>query len=148
MNTLFLLAEKTIATYLEWLIGLYIADAADKLNTTTPQALALAAIPAALTVIANGLPGVPANLPFYVGLLLNAVRTFVAGFLGYMIALPFFTLEKSVLMAAGIACLPAALAVIKAGLASKVGDPTTPNVLPLHREPTTNAILVNEPQAA
>lgn len=137
-----LLVEKTVATYLEWLIGLFIADMLDTLNTTTPQAMAIASIPAALTVIANSLPIVPADLPYYLGLLLNAVRTFVAGYLGYLLALPVFILDRSVATAALVAAMPTALAVIKGGLASRIGSPSTPNLLPARLDPQTTAQLV------
>jgi hypothetical protein len=130
-----LLVEKTVCTYLEWLIGLYIADIMDTVNTSTPQALAIAAIPAALTVIAANMPQVGTNVPFYLGLLLNAVRTFAASFIGYMVALPFFSLDRSVLTAALVASLPTALALVKAGLATRVGNPTTPNLLPARLDP-------------
>jgi hypothetical protein len=130
-----LFAEKVIATYLQSFIALVIFDLNDTLSTSTPTALAIAALPAAITVLTASLPTVPERSPFYVALFGNAARTFAQGFLGFLLAQQVFTLDISVGRAAVFAALPAALAVLKAGLATRVGDPNTPNLLPANVDP-------------
>lgn len=130
-----LLVEKVISTYVQSVIGLIILDLNDTVSTSTPTALAIAALPAAITVLTASLPTVPERLPFYVALLGNTARTFVQGFLGFLLAQQVFTLDVSVGQAAVFAALPAALAVLKAGIATRVGDPNTPNLLPANVDP-------------
>lgn len=125
------LLEKVISTYVQAFITfLLMSGSLALVNVSTAQAAAIAAIPAAVTVIANGLPVIPVGLPFYVDLILRTIRTFAAGFFGYLGALPMFTLEKSMLVAAIAGALPAALAVLKGGLASKVGRADSAALLP------------------
>lgn len=122
------LAEKVLATWVQvFVTGLLAATA---LDISTAQAAAIAAIPAALTVVANGLPVVPVGLPFYVDLVLRTVRTYVVAFLGFLVAVPVFSLDYSIGLAAAAAAGPAALAVLKAGLASKVGNADSAALLP------------------
>jgi hypothetical protein len=130
-----LLVEKVISTYVQSVIGLIILDLNDTLSTSTPTALAIAALPAAITVLTASLPVVSERLPFYVALLGNTARTFVQGFLGFLLAQQVFTLDVSIGQAAAFAALPAALAVLKAGIATRVGDPNTPNLLPADVDP-------------
>jgi len=128
MNAIVSLLEKVIATFVQaFVAGLIVGPAID---ISTAQAAALAAIPAGLTVVANGLPLVPVGLPFYVDLLLRTIRTFASSFLGFLIALPVFSLDYGVLQAAVAASIPAVLTVVKSGLASKVGDHETAALLP------------------
>jgi hypothetical protein len=134
-------AEKVIATYVQSLIGLYLLDMNDTLNTSTAHALAIAALPAAITVITASLPLVPDGLPYYLALFGNVARTFVQGFLGYLLALPIFQLDASVGRAALFAAIPACLAVLKGALASKVGNPTTPNLLPAAVDPAPRVVI-------
>jgi hypothetical protein len=133
-------AEKVIATYVQTLIGLYLLDVNDTLNTSTPQALAIAAIPAAITVISASLPIVPDGLPYYLALLGNVARTFVQAFLGYLVAQPIFHLDPSVGRAAVFASIPACLAVLKGAIAAKVGNPDTPNLLPATVDPAPRVV--------
>jgi hypothetical protein len=123
------LAEKVIATYVQALIALLLLDGALDINGA--ESAAIAAIPAALTVIANGLPLVPHGLPFYADLAMRVIRTFVAGFLGTLIAMPVFRLDRSALLAAAAGAIPAVLALIKGGLASRVGDTDSAALLPI-----------------
>jgi hypothetical protein len=117
VNPIITLIEKAASTYVQVFITAWLA--ADTLGIGTAQAAGLAAIPAALTVIANGL-----------GLTLRTLRTYAVSVIGFLVALPVFDLEISTLQAALLAGVPAALAVIKGGLASQVGDPESPALLP------------------
>ena len=134
MKYLITLLEKVISTFLEvFVTGLLAADA---LGASTAEAAAIAAIPAALTVVANGIPLVPAGLPFYVDMLFRTVRTYAVAFLGFAAAVPVFSLDYSIAVAASTAALPAALAVAKGLLASKVGKPDTAALLPANVDTT------------
>lgn len=130
MNYLSSLAEKTILTYVQSFIALLVVNATNSTyNYSTATAAAVAAIPAALTVVANGLPVVAEGLPFYTDLVARTIRTYVAAFLGLLVAVPTFTLDVSSFQAAAIAAIPAALAVIKALVAKRIGDPTTASLV-------------------
>lgn len=123
-----ILLEKVIATYIQAFVTVLIVS--DNLDVSAAEAAAIAAIPAALTVIANGLPGVPAGLPFWVDLVYRTIRTYVVSFIGLLVAAPVFSLDLTTAEAAAIGAIPAALAVIKAGVASKVGDDDSASLLP------------------
>lgn len=116
------LLEKVLATYVEAFLALLLAGPA--LDLSTAQSAGIAALPAAITVVANGLPLVPAGLPFYVDLLLRTIRTYVAAFLGLLVAVPVFELEIGILAAAATGALPAALAVLKGALSRRIGSDT------------------------
>lgn len=123
------LAEKVLWTYVQAVIVLLLAGGglnADGLTTD----LAIAALPAALTVLANGIPQAPAGLPFAVDLLWRVVRSGAAAFIGFLLAVPVFNLDATTLRAAGSAALVAVLVVVKGAIASKLGDPATPATLP------------------
>lgn len=123
------LAEKALTTYVEAFIGLLVLG--QTIGASTAQAAAIAAIPAAITVVANGLPIVSVGMPFYVDLGFRTARTYVAAFLGYLVGLPYFSVDVSVFVAAAASALPTALAVLKGGLLGRnVGDRTTAAVLP------------------
>lgn len=122
------LAEKVLWTYLQALAAILLAGTV--LDVSTAQAAAMAALPAALTVVANGLPIVPEGLRFGVDLVLRSVRTYAVSFLGFLLALPVFSLDYSVLAAASTAALPAVLALIKATAASHLGTTGTAATLP------------------
>jgi hypothetical protein len=122
------LLEKVLATYVQTFITVLLAGG--PMGTSAAQAAAIAAIPAALTVVANGLPEVPGGLPFYVDLTFRTVRTYVVTFLGFVIAVPVFSLDYSIALAASTAAFTACLAVIKGALASKVGNPDSAALLP------------------
>lgn len=138
--TFWLFLEKVVATYVQSFLGLVILDLNDTLSTSTPTALAIAALPAALTVISASMPNVGADLPYLVQLVLNTARTFVQGFLGFLLAQQVFTLDVSIGQAAAFAALPAALAVLKGGLARYVGRHDTPALLPTELDPAKHLV--------
>lgn len=133
MNAIALLVEKALWTYVQAFIATLLVGAA--MDVSTAQAAAVAAIPAFLTVIANGLPAVPAGLPFYLDLLLRIIRTYAVSFLGYLVAVPTFTLDFSIAQAAATAGIPAILALLKGAAASRIGDHSTPATLPARLDP-------------
>lgn len=122
------LVEKVIATYVEAFVAALLLGSV--IDVSTAQAAALAAIPAGLTVISSGMPLVPVGLPFYVDLGLRTIRTYAVSFIGFLVALPVFALDFGTLQAASAAAIPAALAVIKGALSTKIGNPTTAAALP------------------
>lgn len=115
------LIEKAGATYVQAFITLL---ALNPFNASTAQAAAIAAIPAALTVISSGIPAIPVGLPFLEDLGLRAARTYVVTFIGFLISVVPFHLDGSVGLAAAAAAATAALAVVKGLIAAKVGNPT------------------------
>ena len=117
-----LLLEKAATTYAESFVAFWLL--ADQLGATTAQAAAVAAIPAALTIVANGLPGTPVGLPFWADLAWRTIRTYVAAFLGLLLANPMLHLNFTLTVAAAVGALPAALAVVKGTIASNLGAPT------------------------
>lgn len=133
------LAEKALMTYLEALVTFLVA--ADNLGADKWTMAAVAAIPAALTIIANGLPVIPVGLPFLADALLRVVRTYVVTFIGVLVAAPVFVLSVDAAQAASIAGVTAALAVIKTLLASQVGRSNSAALLPksLDLEPAAAA---------
>lgn len=134
MTYLISLLEKTVSTYVQAFITALLVG--QTIDISTAQAAALASIPAGLTIIANGLPVVPQGLPFYVDLVGRTIRTYVVSFIGFLVALPVFELNYSILAAASSAALPAALAVIKGALASRVGS-HTPAAVPARFDDAT-----------
>lgn len=129
MTTARQLAEKAVWTYIQALLALVLAAngiAGASLSFTT--AMAVAALPAALTVIANGLPQVSGGLPFATDLTFRVIRSFAAAFLGFLLAMPVFTLDWSSGKAALLAGLTAALAVVKGAAASRIGDSSSPAI--------------------
>lgn len=128
MKALASLAEKVALTYLQALASLLLL--ADQLGATTAQAAAIASIPAALTALVNGLPAVPAGLPWALDALLRTIRTYAVSFVGLLIAAPVFSLDLSLASAAAAGALPAALAVLKAAVASRIGNTATAALLP------------------
>lgn len=128
MKALASLAEKVALTYLQALASLLLL--ADQLGATTAQAAAIASIPAALTALVNGLPAVPVGLPWALDALLRTIRTYAVSFVGLLIAAPVFSLDLSLASAAAAGALPAALAVLKAAVASRIGNTATAALLP------------------
>lgn len=127
MNYLSSLFEKAVLTYVQAFLGLLLVGTTFDLSVATSAAVA--AIPAALTVVANGLPQVAPNLPFAADLVFRTLRTYVAGFLGLLIAVPQFTLTLDTFETAAVAAIPAALAVVKGLVAKRVGDPNTASLV-------------------
>lgn len=134
MKTLIALFEKVVWTYLQafltvWTLG--------PLDASTGQAAAIASIPAALTVVMNSLPAAPADLPFGADVIWRTGRTYVAGFLGFLVAVPVFRLDYSIAVAASAAAMPAALAVAKGLIASKIGSSDSAATLPASMDPAS-----------
>lgn len=129
------LAEKAGTTFLEVFLASWLA--ADALGASTAEAAALAGLAAAATVIANGLPVVPAGLPFVVDLVLATARTFAAAFLAYVGGAPILSLDYDLAVAAATAAIPAALAVAKGLLSSRLGSAASTRLLPDRLDATT-----------
>lgn len=138
------LAEKVFYTYVQAVIALVIVglSAGKTFNFTAVQIAAVAGIPAALTVVANGMPGVPVGLPFVQDMLFRVVRTYVVSFAGFLIAAPTFSFNYSVAAAASAAAIPAVLTVLKAQLAGHFGQVGTPAFLPAHLDASASAPAV------
>jgi hypothetical protein len=128
VNAFVLLIDKVISTYVQAFVGLLLIG--DAIDVSTAQAAAIAAIPAALTVVANGMPITIVGLPFWIDLVYRVARTYVVGFVGLIVAVPVFRLDYAILQAAAYGAIPAALAVIKGALASRVGEKGTPAMVP------------------
>lgn len=128
VNAFVLLIDKVVSTYVQVFIGLLLVG--DAINASTAQMAAMAAIPAALTVVANGLPVTITGLPFWIDLIYRVARTYVVGFIGLLVAVPVFHLDYAILQAAATGAIPAALAVIKGAIASRVGEQGTPALIP------------------
>ena len=127
-NQIATLFEKTITTYIEAFVALLAASST--INISVAQSAAIAAVPAALTVVANGVASTSLNLSFYGDLVFRTIRTYVVSFLGLLVAAPAFDFSVGALQAAAIGAIPAALAVIKGILAGRIGNKNTPALLP------------------
>lgn len=126
------LVEKVLATYLQAFAATLVLGGL--FDASAVEAAAIAAIPAALTLIANRLPVAIPALPYWVALAYRVGATAAVGFIGYLVAQPIFSVDRSALVAAGGAAGMAALAALKGLLASKVGDPSSPALLPVPTE--------------
>lgn len=124
------LFEKAFSTWLEVAITLVLVRQGADLTVSFLTISAVAAIPAGLTVIANGLPGVPLGLPWAADMVLRTIRTYAVTFIGLLVAVPVFSLDLSNAKVAALGAIPAALAVIKAALASKVGNTNSAALVP------------------
>lgn len=138
LRPIWALVEKTLATYVQALIvALLGSKFFDQVDLGMAKALAIAAIPAALTVLVNATSSaaIPTSLPPLVQAVLRIVRTGGVAFLGYLIAIPTFGLERSILQAALAAASVALLAAVKAELGQFIGNPQTVAWLPEHLDP-------------
>lgn len=124
------LAEKVAWTYVQSVLVLMTAG--DALNIALDTQLLIAALPAALTVVANGLPAslVTEHVPLSVDVLYRVLRSGVVAFLGFLLAQPVFSLSLSVGRAAWMAGLMAALVTLKGVVASRLGYHDTAATLP------------------
>lgn len=127
-NQIASLLEKTVTTYIEAFVALLAASTA--IDVSVAQSAAIAAIPAALTVIANGVASTSLQLSFYGDLIFRTIRTYVVSFIGLLVAAPVFDFSVGAFQAAAIGAIPAALAVVKGILAGRVGNRNTPALLP------------------
>jgi hypothetical protein len=132
-----LVVEKTAFTFIQAFLAALLIDWNDSIDISKVNAAILASIPAALTAFGAYLPNVPEHWTYGVALVGNIVRTFVVTFVGYLLALDVFSLDRSVLTAAMFAAAASALAALKGVVAAKVGDPATPNL-------TDEDVRVNE----
>ena len=124
-----ILGEKVLWTYVQALIALLTLG--DTLHTGgLTQQLAIAALPAALTVLANGLPQTLADVTFAIDIAYRIVRSFAVMFVGVLLAVPIFSLEPELLKSAWAAGLVAALAVVKGVIAKKIGASDNAATLP------------------
>ncbi len=131
--------EKILSTYIQTFVTLLIP--ATELTSGTAEAAAVAAVPAALTALAALLPQVSAGLPFYVDLVFRTGRTYVVTVIGLLVAAPTFSLDPSLGKAALVGAIPAALAVVKAGLAKNIGQNGTAALLPARLDADPVAVL-------
>lgn len=131
--------EKAVMTYVQAFLALVIAGYTTDFDPSTLTKLAIAALPALFTVLANGLPAIPEGLPFAGDLALRTLRTYVASFLGLLLASSQaqFSIDITTLQIALLGAVPAALAVVKALLAQHVGDSSTAALLPARLDVTS-----------
>lgn len=130
LRSLSVLAEKTVATFLEVFVTTFVA-AGQFTNLDTWQSAGVAAVPAGLTVIANGLPQVElVQNNKVVDILFRTVRTYAVAFIGFLIAAPAFELSFDSLESAAIAAIPAGFAVVKGAISGLFGNKDTAAALP------------------
>ncbi len=132
MNALLSLLEKVALTFLQVFVTALMLG--DSIDVSTAQAAIIGGVGAAVTVLANGIPAV-VQLPFWLDLALRTIRTYVAAFVAFLLALPILDLSYSTLAAASAAALPAVLAVVKGAVASKIGEPDSAALLPERYDP-------------
>lgn len=129
---LVVLGEKVLWTYVQAVVALLALGDTLHAGGFTQQ-LAIAALPAALTVLANGLPQTLADVTFAVDIAYRIARSFAVTFVGILLAVPIFSLEPELLQSALTAGAVAALVVIKGLIAKKIGNSdnaaTIPNTL-------------------
>lgn len=129
------LAERAAAQYLESFVGFLLV--ADRLDLSGVGVAALAAIPFALSLVKNvllelsGRGGSAPNL--YLDVLERAAVAYVVSLLGIVLAAP--ALSIGVVSAAGVAALPAGLAVLKGALAALIGRKGSASALPEDLDP-------------
>lgn len=132
MSAVLALLEKAGLTFLQVFVTALLAGGS--IDVSTAQAAIIGGIAAAVTVIANGIPAT-VQLSFWLDLVLRTVRTYVAAFVAYLLALPVLDLSYSTLAAASAAALPAVLAVVKGAVASRIGEPDSAALLPAKYDP-------------
>ena len=132
-QTLLDTAEKALWTYLQaFVVALLGSQFFDTVDLSVAQSAAVAAVPAALTVLLNYVSTfeLPAALPFGVQIVGRVVRTAGVVFLSYLVVAPQFSLDRSLWQAAAAAAGAGALAAVKGELSKLVGDPNLPATLP------------------
>lgn len=136
------LLEKAASTYVQVLIGLMLMGGTLDVKFSTE--LAVAALPAGFTVIANGVGGFTlVTTNWLLDTVFRVVKTFVATFLGLLVAPLVFNLSINSARLAAVGAIAAVLAVIKAAIAAHVGSTDTAALLPveLDASSTTTAEL-------
>jgi hypothetical protein len=118
---LWALVERSSWQALEVFVSALIGAGA--LDASVAQAGILAGVAAAITVLANGVPGlaVPAGLPWVVDVGLRTVRSFVSAFLAPIAATAVLPLDVETWQAAALAGAVAGLTVIKSAIAGRFG---------------------------
>ena len=127
LSSLARLGEKIFWTAVEVFLTAFVV--ADQIGMTTAQAGATAAFAAVATILANGLPDAPEGLPLAVDLFYRTARTFGAAFFGAIASYSLFDLTWSTVSSTALVAAPAAIAVIKGWVSSKLAAPT-PATLP------------------
>lgn len=125
--------ERALWTYVQaFVVALLGSQFFDSVDLSLVQSAAIASIPAALTVLLSFVSSwtLPASLPIGAQVLGRVVRTAGVVFLGYLVAAPQFSLDRSLWQAAAAAAGAGVLAAIKSELATFVGDSTTAATLP------------------
>lgn len=128
------LFEKALWTYVQSFITALLGTTFfEDLNFSTLEALAIATIPTAITVLVNAVEetDVDIKLPRAIQALFRVLRSGAASFGGFLLAIPAFSLDAAVGKAALGAAGVAILAAIKAELARFVGNPDSPATLPV-----------------
>lgn len=138
-NQIIGLFEKAVTTYIEAFLALLAASSV--LDISVAQSAAIAAIPSAFTVIANGIPQPSAGMSFYSDLIFRTVRTYVVSFVGLLVAAPIFEFSVGALQSAAIGAIPATLAVVKGIVASRIGNRETPALLPFKYDDFGQAMI-------
>lgn len=137
LQKLIVLGEKTFWTFLE--VFLTVLVGADQIGASTAQAAAIAAVSAALTVIANGLPEIElVSDNAFVDAIGRIVRTAAASFIGFLVAAPVLDLSPTGLQAAAVATVPAVISAVKSAGSAKVGSKQTAAALPSQWDVTFN----------
>lgn len=123
------LLERSATTYLEALLGFLLV--ANVLDVDALTVAAIAALPALFSALKAGALAYLKIRParsFAVDLLERTVATYVVSFLGLASTNPG---DVATYRLAFAAAAPAALAVLKAGLASRVGNPDSASLAPI-----------------
>jgi len=126
------LIEKAVLTFIEAFVAGLVMNQTDWLVTDNVNLLWLASACAAATVLANGAANllIPTTLPIWAQTALRVIRTFAATFFTFLVAQPSFTLNPDTVTAACVAGIAAALTLVKALIASRVGNHATTALLP------------------
>lgn len=105
---------------------------AGALGADVAQAGILAAIAAAITVLANGVPqlAIPTGLPWAVDVALRVARSFVSAFLAPIAAMAVLPLDMATWQAAALGGAVAGVTVLKSIVATRTGNPDTAATLP------------------
>lgn len=144
MKAIALLVEKVTWTYVQSVTTLLLAGGALTQGHGLSRDLAISALPAALTVLANGLPAVPVGLPFYVDLFFRTARTGAVSFIGFLTAQQVFSVQPDALEAAKLAAIMSMLAIVKGGVARQYGS-ISAATLPESADPQTSRQLSDDP---
>lgn len=137
-------AERTAATFVQAFVAALMLGGAYDLSAA--QAAGLAGAIAAIAVIKNALsafllargadPTARTGVAYAVDLVERTAATYVEAFAGALVL--HGTLSLTIAQSAAYAGIPAALAVLKGGLARFVGDPASAALLPASKDPSAS----------